>query len=403
MGNKAPLTQGQLTLELLDVMAGLGGEASTKEVYAVIGDRLGLTREEREQRLECGDEFRAFDRDVRWAKELAKKRGMMETPKRGLWRLTQAGFRMAKNATPGVHITMYELDFGRVVWAMAETAFGYVEDNSVQSIITSPPFALQRPKAYDNVSQDQFVDWFMPIGREMARVIRPDGSIVLNFGHAWEKNHPVQSLYHYRLLIRLCDELGLHLAQEFCWHNPSRLPSPAQWVTVNRLRVKDAFENVFWLSKTPYPKSNQRAVLKEYSEQMKALIRRGGEKAVTRPSGHQIAEGAFAKDNGGAIPPNVLIAANTRSQGAYFKGCREEGLPIQPARFPEEFEFFVKLTTDRHDRVMDPFFGSGTIGEICERLERYWLGCDMHLPYLLGSMFRFPKVAVPDLPQLAFA
>jgi hypothetical protein len=86
---------------------------------------------------------------------------------------------------------------------------------------------------------------------------------------------PTRSLYEFRVLLMLCDELGFHLAQECFWYNPAKLPSPAEWVNVRRMRIKDSVEYVFWLSKEPIPKADNRKVLVEYSPDMRRLLVKG--------------------------------------------------------------------------------------------------------------------------------
>lgn len=96
------------------------------------------------------------------------------------------------------------------------------------------------------------------------------------------------------------------------------------------------------------------------------------------------------KDDGGAIPSNLLQISNTESNSRYQKLCREAGLPIHPARFPAALpEFFVKFLTDEEDLVFDPFAGSNVTGEVCERLRRRWISVELREEYLAGSRFRF--------------
>ena len=164
----------------------------------------------------------------------------------------------------------------------------------------------------------------------------------------------------------LCRDFGFHLAQEFYWWNPSKLPTPAEWVTVRRIRVKDAINCVWWLSRTPYPKVSNQRVLQPYSDSMKQLLKKGY-KPKLRPSGHDISD-KFQKDNGGAIPPNLLALANTESNSVYQRYCREHGIKEHPARFPSGLPgFFTRMLTDRGDTVFDPFAGSCVTGEVCER------------------------------------
>jgi len=124
----------------------------------------------------------------------------------------------------------------------------HTEPASVDLVMTSPPFGLVRKKDYGNADADQYLEWFRPFGLAFKRILKPTGSLVIDIGGAWIPGQPTRSLYHYELLIMLCREMGFHLAQEFYWWNPSKLPTPAEWVTVRRVRVKDAVNCVWWLS-----------------------------------------------------------------------------------------------------------------------------------------------------------
>ena len=265
-------------------------------------------------------------------------------------------------------------------------------DASVDLVMTSPPFALVFKKAYGNKDQAEYVDWFCQYAREVFRLLTDEGSLVIDIGGAWNKGTPTRSLYQYKLLIALCEEVGFHFAQDFYWHNPGAIPAPAEWVNVRRIRVKGAVNLVWWLSRTPWPKADNRRVLKPYSEDMARLVRRGVKETV-RPSGHVIT-GKW-KDHGGAIPPNLLTLGNNDSNGAYLKACQDVGLPIHPARFPKGLpEFFVKLCTDEGDLVLDPFAGSNVTGEVAESLGRRWIAVDLNEDYLAGSKFRFLQPAL---------
>ena len=274
-------------------------------------------------------------------------------------------------------------------------------DESTGLIITSPPFGLVRKKTYGNVDADDYVAWFRPFGVEFSRILKSHGSLVIDIGGAWNRGQPTRSLYHFELLIMLCKELDFHLAQEIFWWNPSKLPTPAEWVTVRRVRVKDAVNCIWWLSKTPWPKASNRRVLVPYSESMKNLLR-NGYKARKRPSGHEISD-KFRIDNRASIPPNLLAVPNTESNSYYLRYCKEKGLPQHPARFPSDVpEFFVRMLTDPGDLVLDPFAGSCVTGEVAERLKRRWICCEIVEDYLAGALARFHKKALslfPDLPE----
>ena len=267
----------------------------------------------------------------------------------------------------------------------------YLPDQSINLILTSPPFALTRKKEYGNKSAEEYVEWFLEFARQFKRLLKDDGSLVIDLGGAYLPGYPVRSIYQFELLVRLCKELGFFLAQEFYHYNPSRLPTPAEWVTVRRIRVKDSVNVVWWLSVTEHPKANNRNVLKPYSESMKQLLKRGY-KPKMRPSGHNISD-KFQKDNKGAIPPNLLELANTRSNSAYLRRCKQAGIKPHPARFPIEFpKFFIDFLTDENDIVLDPFAGSNTTGQAAENLKRRWLAFENSEEYVRGSLYRFQEV-----------
>lgn len=264
-------------------------------------------------------------------------------------------------------------------------------DESVDLVVTSPPFALLRQKAYGNKEQAEYVDWLCEFGEEVLRVLRDTGSFVLDLGGAYKRGVPVRSLYQYRVLLRLCDETGFHLAEEFFWHNPAKLPSPIEWVNKRKIRVKDSVDTVWWLSKTEWPKADVRRVVVPYSERMKKLLRNpeGFYSPKKRPSGHDIGR-RFEAENKGAIPPNLLQIANTESNSTYLRLAKILGVKRHPARFPPGLpKFFVSFLTDPGDLVVDIFAGSNTTGRAAEELGRRWIAMEIDKDYAAGSALRF--------------
>ncbi len=262
-------------------------------------------------------------------------------------------------------------------------------DESINLIMTSPPYALVFKKEYGNVDAHEYVDWFKKFAKEFKRILTEDGSLVIDIGGSWNKGKPTRSVYQFELLIELVKEF--HLAQEFYWYNPAKLPSPAEWVTVRRIRVKDSVETVWWLSKAPFPKADNRKVLQPYSKDMQRLIEKGY-KAKKRPSGHNITN-KFGKENGGSIPPNLIQVGNTDSSSNYLKMCKKKGMKPHPARYPKELpSFFIKFLTEPGDLVLDPFCGSNVTGYVSQENKRRWIGFELKDEYLLGSEYRFPAV-----------
>lgn len=286
---------------------------------------------------------------------------------------------------------VYTTDLGVQICKDSRAALALLPENSVDLVMSSPPFALLREKEYGNQSQNTYVQWIHEFGVQVQRVLKPTGSFVLDLGGAYEHGRPVRSLYQWRVLLDFCDNIGFRLAEEFYWHNPAKLPSPIEWVNKRKIRVKDSVNTVWWFSKGDWPKADVRNVLAPYSDRMKKLIQ-NPEKFYTpkdRPSGHDISSG-FGKDNGGAIPSNLLQISNTEATSSYLRRCKSLGRQAHPARFPAALpEFFVKYLTERDDLVVDIFGGSNTTGRVCENLGRRWIAMEERRDYASLSLVRF--------------
>lgn len=293
-------------------------------------------------------------------------------------------FFEARSFTP-----YYNTDFGDAYLGDSKELLSVIPDTSVSLVLTSPPFALRRKKNYGNVEAEEYVDWFREFANQVLRVLKEDGSFVVEIGGAWMPGHPTRSIYHYELLIDLVRNVGFHLAQEFFWFNPAKMPGPAQWVTVERIRCTDAVNTIWWLSKSERPKANNRRVLQPYSDSMKRLLKKGYNKGK-RPSGHVVSN-KWQKNHGGAIPKNLIAISNTSSNDDYQRACRNANIPLHPARFPLKLpEFFIDFLTDNsQDLIVDIFAGSNVTGHIAEQSNRQWLAFEMRQDFLEASKFRF--------------
>jgi len=299
----------------------------------------------------------------------------------------------------------------------------YLEDESVSLFFTSPPFALSRTKEYGNKPEDEYIEWFREFAVVMWRKLREDGSLVIDLGGAWRKGSPTRSLYQFKLLLELCENMGgdcFHLAQEFYWYNPSKMPLPAQWVNVQRCRVKDSVNVLWWLSKSERPKANNRNVLTPYSPDMERLLERQKYNGGRRPGGARVGEQSWLRRHEGAIPPNVLqlpfvaedadvdwsnflTIGGSESMSRYHRACNalakhyadaNKEMPARfkkhPARFPVQLpKFFIRLLTDADDLVVDPFAGSNATGQAAEDDDRRWRSFELCRSYLEPSLARF--------------
>lgn len=282
--------------------------------------------------------------------------------------------------------------------------------------MTSPPFALRKQKDYgaqirnsESLTPEKYSDWFMPFAEQIYDILTPDGSLVVHLGGTWEKGKPLKSLYQFQLAVDLPKRTGFRFAQDFYWINTARLPTPAQWVTIKRIRLKDAVDPVFWFCKQEdlATRASNRRVPKDYSESMKKLLKKKTYNAGIRPSGHRISPTSFLTRHRGAIPPNYMLISGTESSSSYLRYTSSKAFNIErnPARYPVELaDFFIRFLTTRGDLVLDPFAGSNSTGEAAQERGRRWLAFEIYEPYLYGSRFRFftPEqlgLKVPARPQ----
>lgn len=279
----------------------------------------------------------------------------------------------------------------------------------VQLILTSPPFPLNNKKSYGNLEGDKYLQWFIDLAPIFAELLREDGSIVIELGNAWEEGRPVQSLLSLEALMGFVrnPKADLRLCQQFVCYNPSRLPSPAQWVTVNHIRATDSFTHVWWMARSDFPKADTGRVLRPYSKSMQMLLKRQKYNSGKRPSEHNISPSGFAVNRGGSIPhnffeldaidkdrdprlPNAFSFSNTRSNDFFQRTCRERNIQMHPARMPEGLaSFFIEFLSDPDDLVLDPFAGSNTTGFVAECLGRRWVSVDIREDYVEQVKVRF--------------
>jgi site-specific DNA-methyltransferase (cytosine-N4-specific) len=267
----------------------------------------------------------------------------------------------------------------------------------VQLVFFSPPFPLKRKKKYGNRTGEEYVKWLADLAPRLADLLTEDGSLVMEVGNAWDPGHPTMSLLPLKSLLEFAERGDLNVCQQFICNNPARLPSPAQWVTVERIRVKDSYTHVWWMARTERPATYQREVLKPYSGSMEKLLKRGTYNSGVRDSGHDIGETSFLTNNGGAIPGSVFSFSNTNSGDPYRRYCREHGLPRHPAPMQAKLaEWFIKFLTKPGDLVFDPFGGSNTTGAVAEELGRKWIAVEPTEDYINGSKGRFAQFRQGD-------
>ena len=281
--------------------------------------------------------------------------------------------------------------------------------NNVQLIFTSPPFPLNKKKKYGNLQGQEYKDWFISLSEIFSELLTEDGSIVIELGNSWVEGRPVQSLLHLESLIGFVEnpKSDLRLCQEFICYNPSRLPSPAEWVTVKRIRTVDSFTRLWWMSKTDFPKADNRKILRPYSKSMLSLLKKQKYNSGKRPSEHKIGETSFLNNNGGSIIPNIIELdqieegkdprlpcnlrsySNTNSNNEFLRICKKRKIKLHPARMPQQLpHLFINFLTDSGDIILDPFAGSNTTGATAECLGRKWIAIEAFKDYAKQAQIR---------------
>jgi site-specific DNA-methyltransferase (cytosine-N4-specific) len=264
-----------------------------------------------------------------------------------------------------------------------------LKENSVDLVFTSPPYPLEgSKKSYGNLTGAYYTEWLLDIARGWKKSLSPDGSILINLMDVWNPGIPTRSLYIEKLLIGLCEDLGLHLADRAFWQCPNKIPS-SHWVTQKRVRLNTSHEHLLWLSKSPHPKADNKRVLQPYKN-LKAMEAMKKRKTKKGPNGHLSSSKAFHTIHAGKIPHSVIECANASSTDQSFsKACKREGIDIHPARMPLPLaNFWIKFLTEMGDHVHDSFLGSGTTALAAEQLGRRWSGIERSRLYLNGAALR---------------
>lgn len=324
-------------------------------------------------------------------------------------------FKTAKGA-------MYQGDSFKII---QEKWFLERYKGKVDLVFTSPPFPLTREKSYGNLKADAYVEWLSDYAAPLTKLLSPEGSIVLEVGNNWEPNLPTMGTWTLEALLAFKKKANLHLCQQMIWHNTAKLPGPARWVNIERIRLKDAFTYIWWLSPHVRPFADNRRILRDYSEAMEKLLRTKKYNAGNRPSEHKINGVSFLKRNKGSIrssvqqvddsivdsltrdeaeaiikaadlriQPDVHAIGHTNNSPEYVEACKKKGIQPHPARMPVQLaERFIEfLTKGKDSLILDPFGGSNVTGFAAEKLGRKWVSIEMSEDYIEGAACRFENI-----------
>jgi site-specific DNA-methyltransferase (adenine-specific)/site-specific DNA-methyltransferase (cytosine-N4-specific) len=236
-----------------------------------------------------------------------------------------------------------------------------LQDNSVDLIVTSPPYADQRKGTYGGIRADKYVEWFLPISQELLRVLKSSGTFILNIKERVLNGE--RSTYVIELILEMKKQ-GWLWTEEFIWHKKNCYPG--KWPN----RFRDAWERLLQFNKTKQFNMYQEAVMVPTGAWAKTRLRNLSETDRLRDNS-KVGSG-FGKNISNwigrelAYPTNVLHLAT------------ECGNKKHSAAFPEELpSWFIKLFTKENDTVMDPFMGSGTTIFAAQKLRRNSIGMEI--------------------------
>ena len=240
-----------------------------------------------------------------------------------------------------------------------------LEDNSVDLIVTSPPYADQRKNTYGGISTNKYVDWFLPISAELLRVLKPTGTFILNIKEKVQNGE--RSTYVLELILEMRKQ-GWLWTEEFIWHKKNCYPG--KWPN----RFRDAWERLLQFNKNKKFNMYQESVMVPTGDWAKSRLKKLSETDQIRDNS-KVGSG-FGKnisnwiDREMAYPTNVLHLAtecNNKNHSAAF-----------PSSLPE---WFIKLFTQEGDVVLDPFIGSGTTNIVAQRMGRDSIGIEIQEQY----------------------
>ena len=240
-----------------------------------------------------------------------------------------------------------------------------IPDNSVDLIITSPPYADQRKKTYGGIHPDQYVKWFLPISKELLRVLKPTGTFILNIKEKVVDGE--RSTYVMELILAMRKQ-GWLWTEEFIWHKKNSYPG--KWPN----RFRDSWERLLQFNKDKKFNMYQEEVMVPMGEWAKSRLKNLSETDTVRDDS-KVGSG-FGKNISNwlnrekAYPTNVLHLATE---------CNNKN---HSAAFPEELpEWFIKLFTREEDMVLDPFMGSGTTLYVANKMQRNSIGIEIMPEY----------------------
>jgi len=269
----------------------------------------------------------------------------------------------------------YPDDFhNRIIHGDCCEAMFLMPDDSVDLVVTSPPYADKRLETYGGITPDKYAAWLSLISDNIMRVIKPTGSFVINVKEG--ANQGIRQRYLLDYLLRMIK--GYRWVETYIWVKTNPYP------TGSSRRLKDAFEYCYHFAKTDeFKLFPDNCLVKSESKYIESEKRRKNKGAhnVTNNSGMNMSK----RYNPEYVRPSNVITLPTSCLNMKHS-----------AAFPIELpEFFIKLMTEKYDIVYDPFMGSGSTAIACKRNSRTYIGTDKEAEYCQLAKDRLDKE--PDI------
>ena len=243
----------------------------------------------------------------------------------------------------------------------SKTQLKKVATNSVDLIVTSPPYADQRKSTYGGISHDKYVEWFLPISKELLRVLKPDGTFILNIKEKVVEGE--RSTYVMELILAMRKQ-GWLWTEEFIWHKKNSFPG--KWSN----RFRDSWERLLQFNKDRHFNMYQDEVKVPIGDWAKGRLKNLSATDKVRDNAKN--GSGFGKNVSNWVGKETVFPTNVLHLATE---CNNKN---HSAAFPEELpEWFIKLFTKENDTVLDPFMGSGTTMKVANRMKRNSIGIEI--------------------------
>ena len=375
------------------------GRLANEELYRMAAGRAGIPDEDMEAKQPIGranTPRSPIKRAIRWHQQTLRSLGLIERVdgERGVWELTSAGKDKLRKIRDGVAALGFSTNLGMAVWGNANRVFERWNE-PIFLCLTSPPYPIQRARAYGGVTEGEYTDFISKIIEPIVRNLAPGGNIAINLSNdVFSQGSPARSLYLEKLTISLCERFGLHLMDRLIWENPNKPPGPIQWASLQRKQLNVSYEPVLWFCNDPARCiADNRRILEPHSAQHARLIANGGEARarINSDGAYRVREGAYSNPTEGRIPKNILrVSSNCASQRSYKREATALGLTAHGAPMPLELaRKLIRFLSDVGQMVVDPCAGSLTIPLAAEQEDRTWAATDIVYDYIRGGAERF--------------